>query len=556
MISIFDIFLNKGLQSLVVILLLFQLSCSGCNSSTSPRDGDTTDIDSVDLEHDIYTETEEDSITDKDSVFIDSDVTDSDSELPDIDMHCPLPYQARYPYHREDGTIHFCRPCDTPDEYDPQCVKSLWKELNKEVYDKYKAGMFEDNAWVPECYPWPCEWDVKPTDHELAPTRVMECDLYINPYTWANSFNASKKEANMDNGKIVFLTSNYRIGGVGHFSSLAPGSGYQGQRVVLYDIKMDKYTVIGKSITPAYLSNHIIINPYYLDWHGEVSQMLIDVVPYKSSYKYSVLFSDEDMAVSLEVAPFITDKWTLMVVNHLDGKNDPVGSANRSLIYAKTGEWKWTTLAKGIQDGNGGLLSISGDNALFYNDGTNASWVCDLSKNPQKVTDCKKIDREGEVAGFPKFDRDNPNRIIYRSIKEGEAANKFVILDISKEPWKIEKEFDIPYSESSHLSIWLTQVRSNVLLYREKYLLDSSGYEADGKLCFYRLDTEKTYCSKLIEGRKDYTQGFASFEGKYLFWQPSLDFGYILRDMECYCEKTGVCPYEGMSGLPSIGVGN
>ena len=70
---------------------------------------------------------------------------DTDSETPDVDMYCPLPINAGYPYFRNDGTIHFCRPCDTPDEYDPPCIKSLWKDINKEVYDKYMNGEFEDN---------------------------------------------------------------------------------------------------------------------------------------------------------------------------------------------------------------------------------------------------------------------------------------------------------------------------------------------------------------------------------------------------------------------------
>ena len=87
-------------------------------------------------------------------------------------------------------------------------------------------------------------------------------------------------------------------------------------------------------------------------------------------------------------------------------------------------------------------------------------------------------------------------------------------------------------------------------------MLNASGYQEDSKLCFYRLDSEKTFCSKLIGERDEYNQGYASFEGKYLFWQPAYAQGYILRDMECYCEKAGVCPYEGMSELPSIGVGN
>jgi hypothetical protein len=138
----------------------------------------------------------------------------------------------------------------------------------------------------------------------------------------------------------------------------------------------------------------------------------------------------------------------------------------------------------------------------------------------------------------------------------GSSPNKYVILDISKDPWKIEKEFTIPMTETAGLALQLEQVRSNVLLYQEVYVMDASGYQEDGKLCFYRLDTEKTYCSKLIGDSTKYGHGHSSFEGKYLFWQPMNGWGYILRDMECYCEKEGVCPFEGMDGFPSVGAGN
>jgi len=90
-------------------------------------------IDLDNTQPEIDTAVNDSDIVDSDSEKLD---IDSDSEKPDVDMYCPLPMDAKYPYYRQDGTIHFCRPCDTPDEYDPQCVKSLWKDLNKEVYDK------------------------------------------------------------------------------------------------------------------------------------------------------------------------------------------------------------------------------------------------------------------------------------------------------------------------------------------------------------------------------------------------------------------------------------
>ncbi|HRZ78936.1 MAG TPA: hypothetical protein P5044_02910, partial [bacterium] len=476
---------------------------------------------------------------------------DADTEVPDVDMYCPLPMDAKYPYYRKDGTIHFCRPCDKPDEYDPQCVKSLWKDLNKEVYDSYKNGEFEDNELIAECYPWPCEWNVTPTSNELVPlTAHQKCDIFLNPRTWANSFSGFRKEANMDGGKILFQTDNYRIGDK---KPIISDPGYAGQRAVLYDIKTGKYTVIGKSIAPFFMADHIFINPY-ITINKKGFKPIVDVIPYKFSYKYNVIFTDEDTNVSMDVYPYVAEKWTIMVANHLDNETDPVGRGNRSLVYAKTGDpaslnspadsWKWTTLAYGNPDGKADELSISGNRAMFYHYGTNASWVCDLSKNPKKITDCKRIGKENEVAGFPKFDLDNPDRIIYRPIAEGIPRNHFVIMNISKDPWTLEKEFDIPTTEKNFINLQLAQVKSNVMLYKESYQMEASGYQTDGKLCYYRIDKEKVYCSKPIEGQTSYGHGFTSFEGKYLFWQPAYKAGYILRDMDCYCKEEGICPFE------------
>ncbi|MDX9806774.1 MAG: hypothetical protein RBT87_13180, partial [bacterium] len=512
-------------------------SCTSCNSGETKTDMDTSsDKDSslIDLDN---TQSDIDNVV-PDSDMIDSDSekldTDSDSEKPDVDMYCPLPMDANYPYFRRDGTIHFCRPCDTPDEYDPQCVKSLWKDLNKEVYDMYKNGEFEDNEYIAECYPWPCEWNLTPTPNELESTSAHKCDIFLNPRTWANSFSGINRESNMENGKIVFWLYNYRI------SAPETSHGYQGQRAVIYDIATGKYTVLGKSLSLFYMNDHIVINPY-ISKDEKGFKPIVDMVPYKDSYKYSVIFTDEDTNVSLSASPYITDRWTIMNINHLDDEDGSVGAGNRSLVYAKTGEWKWTTLAYGNPDGKAGELSIAGDKAMFYHYGTDASWLCDLSKNPKKITDCKRIGKENEVAGFPKFDGDNPNRIAYRPMADGIPRNRFVIMDISKEPWKIEKEFDIPKTEEKYLKLQLTDFKSNIMLYREDIAIDG-GY--DGKLCYYRIDKGKTYCSKPIEGQTSYGHGWPAFEGKYLFWQPAYKAGYILRDMECYCKEEGVCPFE------------
>ncbi|MGI6394465.1 MAG: hypothetical protein ACOX2F_07040 [bacterium] len=524
---------------LILLVLMFFLAC---NSDKPKNDADTNDNGLIVTDVDTFVPDNSTDLSDGASTDVDGKPDDGDeSEAPDVDMYCPLPMDAKYPYFREDGTIHFCRPCDTPDEYDPQCVKSLWKDLNKEVYDKYKNGEFEDNEHVVECYPWPCEWDVKPMPPELMPGYVHKCDIFLNPRTWANSFSGFERASNMDGGKILFRTDNYRI------KAPETSTGYQGQRSVIYEISTGKYTVIsGTPGSPQYMNGIAITDISSYSKTSETTHIvyywIVSIEEYKSSFKYRVIYSDEDYRTLLDTAPYMTDKWTIMGVNHLDKGDDLLLSGNRSLMYSKTGEWQWTTLAYGNPEGKAGELSIAGDKAMFYHYGTDASWICDLSKNPKNITtDCKRIGKENEVAGFPKFDKDNPNRIAYRPMADGIPRNRFVIMDISQEPWKKEKEFDIPPTEGNYLKLQLTDFKSNIMLYREDIAIDG-GY--DGKLCYYRIDKGKTYCSKPIENQTSYGHGWPAFEGKYLFWQPAYKAGYILRDMECYCKEEGVCPFE------------
>ncbi|MGI6393339.1 MAG: hypothetical protein ACOX2F_01180 [bacterium] len=534
-----------------ILILLILTVFLACSSDKPKNDVDANDNGLAVTDVDTFAPDNSSDLSDGASTDVDGkpeeipDV-DDESETPDVDMYCPLPMDAKYPYFREDGTIHFCRPCDTPDEYDPQCVKSLWKDLNKEVYDKYKNGEFEDNEHVVECYPWPCEWDVKPMPPELMPGYVHKCDIFLNPRTWANSFSGFRKEADMNGGKIIFRTDNYRIGDKKPIDTFP---GYAGQRSAIYDIKTGKYEIVaGNPGIAAYMNGTGIISAYSLakktNSTYDVPEWIVSMVPYKGSYKYNIIYHNENNHAALDVFPYMTDKWTIMVINNFDKGENTARDGNRSLVYSKTGEWQWTTLAYGNPEGKAGELSIAGDKAMFAHIGTNTSYICDLSKSPKSLSDCKRISREGESAGFPKFDKDNPNRIIYRSIVDGGPANKMAIVDISKEPWKIEKEFEIPSTEVAFLSIWLIGFKSNVILYEENFVMNESGYQEDGKLCYYRIDKGKTYCSKPIENQTSYGHGYAAFEGKYLFWQPMYKAGYILRDMECYCKEEGICPFE------------
>ena len=79
----------------------------------------------------------------------------------------------------------------------------------------------------------------------------------------------------------------------------------------------------------------------------------------------------------------------------------------------------------------------------------------------------------------------------------------------------------------------------------------NDGSTSGGLLCYYRMDKKTKHCMKKMERDESYADGttrfpygFSEFEGKRLLYQKLNSTPLILRDMECYCEKEGVCPFE------------
>ena len=49
---------------------------------------------------------------------------------------------------------------------------------------------------------------------------------------------------------------------------------------------------------------------------------------------------------------------------------------------------------------------------------------------------------------------------------------------------------------------------------------------------------------KKVEGMEKYYFGFDEWEGKWLLYQFRGNTLQAVRDLDCYCEKEGVCPFE------------
>ena len=49
---------------------------------------------------------------------------------------------------------------------------------------------------------------------------------------------------------------------------------------------------------------------------------------------------------------------------------------------------------------------------------------------------------------------------------------------------------------------------------------------------------------KKVEGMKKYYFGFDDWEEKWLLYQFRSTSTQAIRDLDCYCEKEGVCPFK------------
>jgi len=61
--------------------------------------------------------------------------------------------------------------------------------------------------------------------------------------------------------------------------------------------------------------------------------------------------------------------------------------------------------------------------------------------------------------------------------------------------------------------------------------------------CWYRFDKNKSYCPTKpwsVTGAIEMLYG--TFSGKWQLWKTGNRF--IIRDWECYCKETGLCPLE------------
>jgi len=186
---------------------------------------------------------------------------------------------------------------------------------------------------------------------------------------------------------------------------------------------------------------------------------------------------------------------------------------------------------------------IVNDKVIFYNE-LFKGYYCDLSKNPKSVEDCILVnENETEEIRYSLINEDDETEILYESDVSGSYSIKRLKIgtDGKKEYSKL-----ITTHESTD-EIWkgsgysLKRVTKEMIFYNESLYED--GGSRDGNACFYNRKTKKTVCMKKVQGMEKYYFGYGEWEGKWMAYQFRATSTQAVRDLDCYCEKEGVCPF-------------
>ena len=524
---------------LILILMIITISCNSNKQNHDSQD-EPDSQDSHDLHDEPDYETQDNDVPDEtpDEIPDDPDSTPG-TAVNDDDFvdNCDVKLiDAKFPYYDKDGNITFCRPeCDTPTEKDPQCMSNLWREQNHNLCHQYPEY---------DCCGYPCILEsLKPMTKEevdaaynLANIPMHQCDLKIDPWSWGHDgTHGVVKSWNMSEGKVGF-----------HLvpSALNILEWPVKRKAVTYDIATKKYSLIAPAsneMQAYYKGSRIIMS-------GDKRSL-----PIEQRKNYIVYMKDDGFVKvvypgfidNMPYEPAMNDKWVFANIRE--------ENQSSKMMYAKVGDpsspdgmadsWKWTVLGEGygwFPALSGNLLSVTDDNAVSY--------ICDLSKNPKSVNDCLKMNGENEKLAYLYFDKENSGRLVYSQKLNG--VFKIILAERNGDSY-IKTELITDFTEATSkyaYSLVPRTLRGDLFLYEE--IANVNG-EGSGLLCYYRIDKKKKYCMKKMDkdevaedGTVIYPYGYAEFEGKWLLYQKRSSTPLILRDMECYCEEEGVCPFE------------
>ncbi len=523
------------IKILIAYVLFFCLSCTSCNGKNGNSDADDIN-DFPDSDKDTETVDGEKDLSDdlSDEADTEPEVPDvSDEEYIDNDYQgaeeCPDLIDAKFPYYNDDKSIHFCRKCDKPTVKDPQCVENLWKDTAAALY-KVKPEAECENGY-------PCDMDsivpgtietweeIEEMVGKKLPYRPHECDRVLNHARWAaDSTAGAVKHFNISGGKVGLFLTNLEV----------DYKKYRTDRKAMeYDPATQKYRALSPSTMEEGAYNkgcmfHVINN---FNFSSETNNITRYLAYSCTDGRRRVIYPRTIRYVSY--TPALNDNWVIANVQEEDG-------GPKYTMYAKVDSWKWTKLMPELSY----RPNIVNDKGVFYT-GEFKAYYCDFSKKPESVEDCVLInENETEEVRYPVASIDDDTEILYETftggkfvikrLKIGEGGKKEYSVYLSgflseNETWK-------PYG------LGLRKVTGDTLLYNE-FLFENSG-KVDGNACFYNRKTEKKHCMKKVSESEQYNISFLEWEGKWLVYQFIGRSTQAVRDLDCYCEKEGVCPFE------------
>ena len=305
-------------------------------------------------------------------------------------------------------------------------------------------------------------------------------------------------------------------------------------RAVEYDPEKDEYSTLSQSRYLSFNEGRYVIEGYDRVPGDNVETykvFTVSIMKKDEKYYYELIYDSKKENEKFIRSPFAGEKWALIqTINR--------GTGKKLFKYASSKDWQWYNI-EGIQNytGEGNIVGdhlsfITNDREIYY---------CDLTKYPKHINDCKKINRlnsDGttyELGHSPRIDTDNEYRVVYNI----HGQNIFVEVNLNDVGNPKYKEYEIPKHKENAQFWGPSKLQGNRVIY-----IESDSYDDIG--CFYRFDKKKSYCPQedIFSTSSSDLMGFNTFWGKWHLWKIITSPVAIMRDWECYCKESGVCPFE------------
>ena len=228
--------------------------------------------------------------------------------------------------------------------------------------------------------------------------------------------------------------------------------------------------------------------------------------------------------------PLVGKNWVLLHVR------ESQQSSGTAIKYASSKDWEWHEIG-GINN-YAGEGNIVGDHLTFITNNREL-YYCDLRKYPKHINECFKLNRKDdsgneELGHSPRIDLDDEYRLVYNI----HGKPTFVEVDLHDLNNPKYKEYAVSKLFSNSWGWEIDMFKGNKVSYSDS--------ASDDVGCFYRFDKQKTYCQTGNNFTTDSTKlmGYNVFWGKWHLWKEIGRPHAFMRDWECYCEETGICPLE------------